>query len=194
MQQDNDQPRWPERDESPTAASSTTDIQAATSEPAQEQNFAADLEKQLEDALGEAAKLKDALLRAVADSDNMRKRTLNESESARKYALESFANELLTVKDSLEAALAVDNATLESYRNGVELTLKQLANVFSKFNISEINPAGEKFDPHRHQAIAMVEAPEEANTVVNIMQKGYALHDRILRPALVTVAKPKSDA
>jgi molecular chaperone GrpE len=159
-----------------------------------ETNFAADLEKQLGDALGEAAKLKDALLRAVADSDNMRKRAQADISNAHKFALENFSGELLAVKDSLEAALAIENATLESYKNGVELTLKQLVSVFSKFNIMEINPAGQKFDPHRHQAIAMVDAPLEANTVVAIMQKGYALNDRILRPALVSVAKTKSDA
>lgn len=108
--------------------------------------------------------------------------------------MENFSAELLGVKDSLEAALAVENATVESYRNGVELTLKQLANVFTKFNLTEINPVGEKFDPHRHQAINMVESEADANTVVMVLQKGYALHDRVLRPALVTVAKPKSQA
>ena len=124
----------------------------------------------------------------------MRKRAQADISNAHKFSLENFSGELLAVKDSLEAALAIDNATLDSYRNGVELTLKQLANVFGKFNIAEINPAGEKFDPHRHQAIAMVDAPQEPNTVVTIMQKVYALNDRVLRPALVTVAKAKTDA
>lgn len=179
--------------------SAESDTQSPAAEPVAsgtltDNNFAADLEKQLEEALGEAAKLKDSLLRAVADSENMRKRAQADISNAHKFALENFSGELLAVKDSLEAALAIDNATLESYRNGVELTLKQLANVFGKFNIAEINPAGEKFDPHRHQAIAMVDAPQEPNTVVTIMQKGYALNDRVLRPALVTVAKAKTDA
>jgi molecular chaperone GrpE len=145
-------------------------------------------------AQAEADKHRDAWLRAVADADNIRKRAEERVASAHKFAVESFATELLGVKDSLEAALAVENATLESYRNGVELTLKQLANVFSKFNITEINPVGEKFDPHRHQAINMVASEAEPNTVVTVLQKGYTLNDRVLRPALVTVAKSKADA
>jgi len=164
----------------------------AANDAATETNFAADLENQLTEALSEAAKLKDALLRAAADSDNMRKRAQADITSAHKFALENFSSELLPIKDSLEAALAVETATLESYKNGVDLTLKQLNSALSKFNIKEINPAGEKFDPHRHQAIAMVDAEQEPNTVVGVMQKGYALNDRILRPALVTVAKPKA--
>jgi len=191
MQDSEQQAPHAEGDELPVAPTNTA-VQAQGAAP--EANFAADLEKQLGDALGEALKLKDALLRAVADSDNMRKRTQADISNAHKFALENFSTELLAVKDSLEAALAIENATLESYKNGVELTLKQLISVFSKFNIVEINPAGEKFDPHRHQAIAMVDAAQEANTVVAIMQKGYTLNDRILRPALVTVAKPRSDA
>jgi molecular chaperone GrpE len=168
--------------------------QAAANDASSDTNFAADLEKQLGDALSEAAKLKDALLRAAADSDNMRKRAQADVASAHKFALEGFASELLPIKDSLEAALAIENATLESYKNGVDLTLKQLVSALGKFNIKEVNPVGEKFDPHRHQAIAMVDADAEPNTVVSVMQKGYMLHDRILRPALVTVAKSKSGA
>src|SRR5690606_24891446 len=98
---------------------------------------------------------------------------------------------LLAVKDSLEAALAVETATVESLRNGTELTLKQLIAAFDKFKLAEVNPAGQKFDPHRHQAISMVEADAEPNTVVQVLQKGYVLHDRVVRPALVTVAKAK---
>lgn len=168
----------------------TTDLTA--NEPISETNFASDLEKQLQEALAETAKLKDTLLRAAADSDNLRKRAQADVASAHKFALENFSAQLLPVKDSLEAALAVENATPESYRNGVELTLKQLASVLSKFNITEINPIGEKFDPHRHQAIAMVESEQDANAVVFVVQKGYALNERILRPAMVTVAKPKT--
>jgi molecular chaperone GrpE len=140
----------------------------------------------------EAEKHRDAWLRAVADADNIRKRAEERVASAHKFAIDNFSTELLSVKDSLEAALAVDNATVESYRNGVELTLKQLANVFSKFNVAEINPAGEKFDPHRHQAINMVQSEAEPNSVVMVLQKGYTLNDRVLRPALVTVAKAKA--
>jgi molecular chaperone GrpE len=105
--------------------------------------------------------------------------------------VENFSNELLAVKDSLEAALNVETATVESFKSGIELTLKQMVAAFEKSNIAEINPAGEKFDPHRHQAISMVEADAPANTVVTVLQKGYLLHDRILRPALVMVAKGK---
>lgn len=151
-------------------------------------------EAELAELQAEADKHRDAWLRAVADADNIRKRAEERVASAHKFAVENFSAELLGVKDSLEAALAVENATVESYRNGVELTLKQLANVFTKFNLTEINPVGEKFDPHRHQAINMVESEADANTVVMVLQKGYALHDRVLRPALVTVAKPKSQA
>ena len=87
--------------------------------------------------------------------------------------------------------MAIENASLESLKSGVELTLKQLENVFGKFQIQEVNPLGEKFDPHQHQAMAMVEADAEPNTVILVMQKGYALHGRVLRPALVSIAKPK---
>lgn len=151
----------------------------------------ADLETQLGNAISEVSKLKDSLLRAAADNDNLRKRAANDVTNAHKYALEKFSGDLLAVKDSLEAALVVESATVESYKSGVELTLKQLISVFNRFDIAEINPVGEKFDPHKHQAMAMVDADQEANTVVHVMQKGYSLNDRVLRPALVTVAKSK---
>jgi molecular chaperone GrpE len=98
---------------------------------------------------------------------------------------------LLAVKDSLEAALANETQTAEALKAGVELTLRQLVAAFEKSSVAELNPLGEKFDPHFHQAIAMVDAEQEANTVVSVLQKGYAIHERILRPALVTVANPK---
>ena len=110
---------------------------------------------------------------------------------AHKYAIESFAAELLPVRDSLEATLAAENATLDALKSGVELTLKQLATVFEKSNLKEVNPVGEKFDPHRHQAISMLPSDREPNTVINVLQKGYLLNDRVVRPALVTVAKGK---
>ena len=133
----------------------------------------------------------DAWMYAKAETENIRRRGHQEAENARKYAVEGFSNEMLAVKDALEATLAVENASLESLKNGVELTLKQLATVFSKFQIQEVNPLGEKFDPHQHQAMAMVEADAEPNTVVLVMQKGYSLNGRVLRPALVSVAKAK---
>jgi molecular chaperone GrpE len=131
----------------------------------------------------------DAWLRAKADAENIRKRSQADVTNAHKYAMENFSNELLAVKDSLEAALAVETATIESLKSGVELTLKQLVSAFEKSSIAELNPAGEKFDPHKHQAISMVDSDAEPNTVVTVLQKGYQLHDRILRPALVMVAK-----
>ena len=133
----------------------------------------------------------DAWLRAKADAENIRKRAQSDVANAHKYAVENFSNELLAVKDSLEAALAVETATIESLKSGVELTLKQLVSAFEKSSIAELNPAGEKFDPHKHQAISMVDSDAEPNTVVSVLQKGYQLHDRILRPALVMVAKAR---
>ena len=134
----------------------------------------------------------DAWLRAKADAENIRKRAQADITSAHKYAIENFASELLAVRDSLEAALATPNATLENLRSGVELTLKQLSSVFEKFKIVEVNPAGAKFDPHQHQAISTVEAEQEPNTVVQVFQKGYLLNERVMRPAMVSVAKAKS--
>jgi len=134
----------------------------------------------------------EAWLRAKAEADNIRKRAQTEIASAHKFALENFAAELLAVKDSLEAALATDTAAVQSMKSGVELTLKQLASVFDKFHITEVHPMGQKFDPHRHQAISTQESDAEANTVVQVLQKGYLLHDRVVRPALVVVAKPRN--
>ena len=151
--------------------------------------MAASLEERLKQAELAAAEHHDAWLRAKAEADNIRKRARGEVASAHKFAVEGFASELLAVKDSLEAALAADNASVESMRSGVELTLKQLAGVFERFNLAEINPVGQKFDPHRHQAISAVESEAEPNTVVQVLQKGYLLHDRVIRPALVLVAK-----
>ena len=152
---------------------------------------ASGLEERLKKAELAAAEHHDAWLRAKAEADNIRKRARGEIASAHKFALESFATELLAVKDSLEAALAAENASVESMRSGAALTLKQLAGVFERFNLAEINPVGQKFDPHRHQAISAVEAQAEPNTIVQVLQKGYLLHDRVIRPALVLVAKAR---
>lgn len=131
----------------------------------------------------------DAWMRAKAETENIRKRAQTDVANAHKYAVDSFSSELLTVMDSLEAALAVENATVDNYKNGMELTQKQLTTVFDKFNIKEINPQGEKFDPHQHQAMTMVDSELAPNTVVQVMQKGYKLNERIIRPALVMVSK-----
>jgi molecular chaperone GrpE len=134
----------------------------------------------------------DAWLRAKAETENVRRRAVDDVEKARKFALDKFAGDLLAVKDSLEAALATgDNASLESVKSGVELTLKQLSGVFEKNAINEINPMGARFDPNWHQAIGMVDADGEPNTVATVLQKGYLLNDRVIRPALVMVVKPK---
>lgn len=149
------------------------------------------LEETLRTAELKAAEHHDAWLRAKAETENLRRRAAEDVTKAHKFAAEKFAGELLAVKDSLEAALATSEQTVEALKAGVELTLKQLVAAFEKSAVKELNPLGEKFDPHFHQAIAMVEAEQEANTVVSVLQKGYALHDRVLRPALVTVAKPR---
>jgi molecular chaperone GrpE len=149
------------------------------------------LEELLRKAELQAQEHHDAWLRAKAEVDNVRKRAQVEVANAHKFGIESFANALLPVKDSLDAALGAQNNTVESLRSGVELTLKQLIAAFEKFNLTEINPVGERFDPHRHEAMTMVAADAEPNTVVQVLQKGYALHDRVIRPALVSVAAPK---
>jgi molecular chaperone GrpE len=162
------------------------------SERKENQTAAEDLQERLQKAEQAAQEHREAWMRAVAESDNIRKRSQTEVANAHKFALENFAGELLPVKDSLEAALATEQNTADSLRSGVELTLKQLKSALEKSNVVEVNPVGEKFDPHRHQAISMVESDAEANTVVQVLQKGYLLHDRVLRPALVTVARPRN--
>ncbi len=149
------------------------------------------LEDMLKQAELNALEHHDAWLRAKAESENIRRRAQEDINKAQKFAVERFSNEILAVKDSLEAGLAIETATVESFKSGLELTLKQLSSVFEKFSIKEINPLGEKFDAHKHQAIGLLESEQEPNTVVSVMQKGYQLHDRVLRPALVMVAKAK---
>ena len=144
---------------------------------------------QLADLQAQLAEAKASVLYIKAEGENIRRRAMDDIEKARKFALEKFSNELLAVKDSLDAALTVVNADVESYKNGMELTTKQLSNIFEKFNIVEVSPVGEKFDPNKHQAISMLENSGEPNTVTSVLQKGYTLNDRVLRPALVMVAK-----
>ena len=155
---------------------------------------APDIDALLKKAEVEAAELKDAWLRARADVENIRRQSANDVARAHKYAIERFAGELLAVKDALESALAAKDASPEALRDGVELTLKQLAAAFDKSQISEIDPAGQKFDPHQHMAMTTVESELAPNTVVQVFQKGYRLQDRVLRPALVAVAKAREDA
>lgn len=155
-----------------------------------EQDGEKSLEELLSDAQAKIEQQRDAMMRAVAEADNARKRAQAESATAQKFALERFAEALLPVVDSLEAAVAASREAPPAMREGVELTLRQLKTAFQKFHISEIDPApGERFDPHRHQAMATVESESEPNTIASVMQKGYAIHERILRPALVTVTR-----
>jgi molecular chaperone GrpE len=176
---------------SPTAESPADDGQSASTAPNGGTETIPSLEEMLRRAELQAQEHHDAWLRAKAEADNIRKRAQADIANAHKYALESFAGELLPVRDSLQAALTVDNATLEALRQGVELTLRQLDSAFDKFGIEEVNPVGDKFDPHKHQAMTTVESDKAPNAVVHVLQKGYLLHDRVLRPALVTVAKAK---
>jgi molecular chaperone GrpE len=150
------------------------------------------LEETLRQAELNAEEHHDAWLRAKAETENVRRRAQEDIARASKFAIEKFAGELLAVKDSLEAALATETPSVDSMKSGTELTLKQLIAAFEKSNLTELNPLGEKFDPHRHQAISMVEADQEPNTVVTVLQKGYLLAERVLRPALVVVAKAKA--
>jgi molecular chaperone GrpE len=150
------------------------------------------LDQLLADAQAKIEEQRNAWLRALADADNARKRAQADIAQARKFAVERFVEDLLPVMDSLEAALATPSAGDAPLRSGVELTLKLLRTALERAGVSELAPApGERFDPHRHQAMAAVESDAEPNTVVNVMQKGYLLHDRVVRAALVTVAKPR---
>ena len=170
---------------SPQDSSLTSDAPTADSKPG--------LEELLKQAELKAEEHRDAWLRAKAETENARKRAQLDISSAHKYAVEELAERLLPVRDALEAALATPNPTVETLRGGAELTLKQLDAVFDKARLAEINPIGEKFDPHLHQAIGMVAADVEPNKVVAVLQKGYRLHDRVVRPALVTVSKARDE-
>ena len=136
--------------------------------------------------------LQDAFMRAKADGENIRRRAQEDISKAHKFAIEGFAEAMVPVKDSLEMALKVETPSIDSLKEGVEMTLKQLSAAFEKNRLLEINPVqGEKLDPMKHQAISMVPAEQDANTVVTVLQKGYNIADRLLRPALVTVAQGK---
>ena len=149
-----------------------------------------EIDAQSDDLLEQIEDLKNQVLYAKAEAENIRRRSYEEADKTRKFAIEGFSQELLSVKDSLEASLGSDNVDNKILIDGVELTLKQLNAVFEKFNIIEINPIGEKFDPNEHQAMSMVESKEqESNTVLSVLQKGYKLNDRVIRPAMVSVVK-----
>jgi molecular chaperone GrpE len=153
-----------------------------------------DLEGRLAEAEARAAEHFEAFARARAEMENIRKRAQEDVAKAHKYGIESFAESLLPVKDSLEMALKVEAPTVESIREGVEATLKLIGSVFERNKLIELDPVGQKFDPNQHQAISMVPAaslnpPVPANHVVNVLQRGYLINDRVLRPALVIVSQ-----
>ena len=145
---------------------------------------------ELAKAQAEIAELKDAWLRARAETENVRRQGQADVARAHKYAIETFAKELLPVRDALEQTLSADaSVSVETLKKGAELTLKSLDAAFARAQITEIDPAGQKFDPHRHEAMQAVPSDLPPNTVVTVFQKGYLINDRVLRPALVTVSK-----
>lgn len=160
--------------------------------PAADTSAQSDLEAQLSATEAKLAELHDAFMRAKADAENIRRRAQEDVSKAHKFAIESFAEAMVPVRDSLEMALKVETQTVEAIREGVEMTLKQLSAAFEKNRLVEVMPQpGEKLDPNKHQAVAVVPSEQEANTVVAVLQKGYMIADRLLRPAIVTAAAPK---
>ena len=152
-----------------------------------------ELDEQLESAQQQVADYHDKMLRMQAEMDNLRKRTERDVSNAHKYAVEKFANELLQVKDSLELGLSAEDIDVAKLQEGTELTLKMLGNVFEKFSIKEVDPVGEVFDANLHEAMTLQESAEhEPNTVLTVVQKGYTLHGRLIRPAMVIVSKAAS--
>lgn len=173
-----------------------TDAAAATNAGAananQAQSSEAGLEEQLSATEAKLAEMHDAFMRAKADAENIRRRAQEDVSKAHKFAIESFAEAMVPVRDSLEMALKVEAPTVDSIKEGVEMTLKQLTAAFEKNRLVEVMPQpGDKLDPNKHQAVAVVPSEQEANTVVAVLQKGYMIADRLLRPAIVTAAQPK---
>ncbi len=169
-------------------------VEVGVVEPANGEPVTGELDQQLETAQQQVAEYHDKMIRMQAEMDNLRKRTERDVTNAHKYAVEKFANEMLQVKDSLELGLSVsegaEDIDVAKLHEGSELTLKMLGNVFEKFSIEEVNPVGEAFDANLHEAMTMQESSEyEPNTVLAVVQKGYTLHGRLIRPAMVIVAK-----
>ena len=172
------------------AYQSTEDMVAA--QAAQESDLLAQAQAELAALQAKSAELADQYLRAKAEAENARRRAEEEIAKTRKFAVENFAESMLPVADSLEAGLVLKDATPEQIREGAQATLRQLTAALERNKVIAINPpAGTRFDPHQHQAISMVPSEQDANTVVSVLQKGYSIADRVLRPALVTVAAPK---
>ncbi|MBH2020085.1 nucleotide exchange factor GrpE [Polaromonas sp.] len=183
----------PEQNQALTGAPSPEELEAAqAANEFDAMNAASEAQAQVAVLQAKNTELSDNYLRAKAEAENARRRAEDEISKARKFALESFSESLLPVLDSLEAGLSLKEATLEQLREGSQATLKQLKAALERNKVVEINPAaGARFDPHQHQAISMVPADQEANTVVAVLQKGYLIAERVLRPALVTVAAPQ---
>ncbi|MEX3629244.1 MAG: nucleotide exchange factor GrpE [Burkholderia sp.] len=163
----------------------------AAQAPAGDAPQAAAADAALAEAQAKVAELQESFLRAKAETENVRRRAQDDVAKAHKFAIEGFAEHLLPVIDSLEAAVGDKSDNVAKIREGVELTLRQLQSALEKGRVNVIDPIGAKFDPHQHQAISMVPAEQEPNTVVSVLQKGYTIAERVLRPALVTVAQPK---
>ena len=169
---------------------STYDMVAA--QAAMDVGALAKAQSDLADLQAKSADLADQYLRAKAEAENARRRAEDEIAKARRFAVEAFAESLLPVADSLEAGLLIKDASIEQIREGAQATLRQLVAAFERNKVLAINPsAGTRFDPHQHQAISVVASELDANTVVTVLQKGYAIAERVLRPALVTVSAPK---
>jgi molecular chaperone GrpE len=182
----------PPQDDAAPAGAPVSPEEAEAAQAAQEVDAQAALQAELATLKAQNADLADQFLRAKAEAENARRRAEEEIAKARKFAVESFAESLLAVADSLEAGLAVQEASAQQLREGTDATLKQLKSALERHKVVQIAPEpASKFDPHQHQAISMVPAEQEANTVVTVLQKGYLIADRVLRPALVTVAAPK---
>jgi molecular chaperone GrpE len=174
----------------PADYQSTEDMVAA--QASHEADALSQVQAELATLQAKSSELADQFLRAKAEAENARRRAEDDISKARKFAVESFAESLLPVTDSLEAGLTLKDATPEQIREGAQATLRQLVAALERNKVVAINPTpGAKFDPHQHQAISVVPADQEANTVVSVLQKGYSIAERVLRPALVTVAAPK---
>lgn len=168
---------------------SDDDMQTAQNDTVEVVSEAGDLAAELDAAQAKANEHWDRMIRLQAEMDNLRKRSTRDVENARKYSLEKFAEALLPVKDSMEMGLSHGEAEPAKVLEGVELTLKQLSDVLEKFGIETVDPVGEAFDPERHEAMAMQDSDEESNTVLTVVQKGYVLNGRLVRPARVIVSR-----
>jgi molecular chaperone GrpE len=186
MTQENQNPS-PEQENTTADSQAEAGVQATSSDAE-----AKTPEQEIAELNQKLIEMQDNYLRAKAEGENIRRRAVEDVSKAHKFAIESFAEHLVPVTDSLYAALNAETVDAKAFKEGLEITLKQLLSAFEKGRMTELNPAvGDKFDPHHHQAIASVPSDQEANTVVSVLQRGYSIADRILRPALVTVSAPK---